>query len=105
MTPPSSTIIDVKRAVVQVGEARGFVVSAGEDDRYVITAAHCLPRSRFPRPSLANDYTDLTLQRIIGPLGSKRHERTISAELCFLDLVDDVAVLGEPDSQELWEEH
>jgi hypothetical protein len=104
VTPVPTTVQNAKRAVVQVGGGRGFVVSAGEHDRYVITAAHCLPRWRYPRPHLANGASELTLPRIIGPLGSKRHKRTISAELHFLSLVDDVAVLGEPDGQVLWDE-
>ena len=33
---------NAKTGVVMVGEARGFVVE-GEFDRFVITAAHCLP--------------------------------------------------------------
>jgi hypothetical protein len=90
-----------KRAVVQVGYGRGFVVSAGEYERYVITAAHCLPRSRYPRPHLANGAAELTFPRIIGPLGSKRSKQTICAELSFLSLADDVAVFAEPDNQEM----
>jgi Trypsin-like peptidase domain len=91
-----------KRAVVRVGGGRGFVVSAG-DDRYVLTAAHCLPHSRFPRPHLANSVSDLTFRKIIGPLASK--QRTICAELCVLNLIDDVAVFTEPDCQALWDEN
>jgi hypothetical protein len=34
---------EVKRAIVMVGEGRGFVVQ-GEDSRFVISAGHCLPR-------------------------------------------------------------
>ena len=49
---------NAKRAVVQVGDGRGFVVGAGEYDRYVITAAHCLPRQ--PKPHLANGVPELT---------------------------------------------
>ena len=39
-------------AVVEVGHGRGFIVGATDDTRYVVTAAHCLPRWRYPRPHL-----------------------------------------------------
>jgi hypothetical protein len=84
---------------------RGFVVSAGEHERYIITAAHCLPRWRSPSPHLANDVEQLTFRRIIGPRGSKRKQRTIWAELRLFSLTDDVTVLAEPDGQALWDEH
>jgi hypothetical protein len=80
-------------AVVQVGDGRGFVVGAGEYDRYVITAAHCL--LRHPKPHLANDVPELTYANLIGPLA--KDERTIWAGLVVGNLVDDVAVLAEPD--------
>jgi hypothetical protein len=85
--------------VVRVGDGRGFVVSAGEYDRYVITAAHCLPK--HPEPHLANDANELTYA-IIGPVGRKKP--TISAGLCADNLIDDVAVFSEPDGQVLWDE-
>jgi hypothetical protein len=67
-----SVLEKAKRAVVQVGYGRGFVVGT-PSERFIVTAAHCLPRSRYPRPHLANG----TLPRIIGPLGSKRaHPRS-----------------------------
>jgi hypothetical protein len=83
---------------------RGFVVSAGYE-RYIITAAHCLPRSRYPSPHLANSTVELTFPKIISPLGSKRREHMIWAELCVLSLADDVAVFAEPDGQVLCDEH
>jgi hypothetical protein len=98
-----NTAPDMKTAksVVQVGKGRGFIVSAGES-RYVVTAAHCLPRSRYPKPHLGNGVPELTFPKIIGPLGKK--ERTIWAELCALSLNDDVAVFAEPDGQELYDQ-
>jgi len=33
-----------KSAVITVGSGRGFVIEHGHD-RYVVTAAHCLPRN------------------------------------------------------------
>jgi hypothetical protein len=87
-----------KRAVVQVGGGRGFIVSAGED-RYVITAAHCLPSDKIPTPHLANSDSELTFPKIIGRLVSKR--LTIWAELCAYSLTDDIAALSETNGQEL----
>ncbi|QIG97525.1 trypsin-like peptidase domain-containing protein [Bradyrhizobium sp. 6(2017)] len=88
-----------KAAVVQVGDGRGFIVSAG-DERYVITAAHCLPH--HPSPHLANSPTELAYPNIIGPLASNK--QTIWAELAFDNLADDVAVFAAPDGQELYDE-
>jgi hypothetical protein len=95
-----TTLETAKSTVVQVGNkgGRGFIVSAGEW-RYIVTAAHCRPRFRYPKPHLANSIGELTFPKIIGPLGSK--ERTIWAELCTLSLIDDVAVFAAPDGQEL----
>jgi Peptidase S7, Flavivirus NS3 serine protease len=91
-------------AVVQIGSGRGFVVGAADDQCYVITAAHCLPRSRYPFPDLANSTQELAFRRIIGPLGSKRSKHSICGELCVLSLTDDVAVFAAPDNQALWDE-
>src|SRR5229473_36998 len=85
-----------KRAVVQVGHGRGFIVSAGEA-RYIITAAHCLPQ--HPEPHLGNGITELTYRNILGRLGTTR--RTIWAELAADDVASDVAVFAEPDNQDL----
>ena len=74
-------------AVVQVGDARGFILKGQYGKRFVVTAAHYLPRSRYPFPSLANTGTDLALRNFIGPLGSKRSRRTIWAEIYFLSLL------------------
>ena len=93
-----------KSAVVRVGDGRGFIVSAGEYDRYVVTAAHCIPHTRFPRPHLANSTNELTFPKFIGPLGSARKARTIWGELCVTNLNDDVAVFQEPDGQDLHDE-
>jgi hypothetical protein len=68
------------KAVVQIGKrkGRGFIIG-DEDYRCIITAAHCLPRSRYPKPHLANGVNELTFSNIAGPLGAKRG--TIWAEL------------------------
>jgi hypothetical protein len=83
-------------AIVIVGEGRGFVVEA-EDNRFVITAGHCLP---FVPPCAPFSYTEeRTYPNLLGPLGSTTP--TVWAECCFVDPVADVAVLGEPDNQAL----
>jgi hypothetical protein len=62
------------RAVLRVGNGRGFVVScrgyAGCEERIVITAAHCLPSlpPRHPAVLLA----ERTYPTLLGPLGAPR---------------------------------
>jgi hypothetical protein len=89
-------------AVVRVGSGRGFAVRGRDDKRHVITAAHCLPQSRYPSPRLAKIIKGLTFSRIMCSLGSKR--RSIWGELCVLSLTDDIAAFREPDGQGLWEQ-
>ena len=87
------TLAVAKNAVVQVGSGgRGFVVSAGAD-RFVVTAAHCVPREGIPTPHLWNGASELTFENLIGPLGA---EPSIWGELCVYGLTDDIAVFGEP---------
>jgi hypothetical protein len=88
-------------AVVQVGKrkGRGFIVGAVDGGCYIVTAAHCLPRRRDPRPHLGNSINELTYPNFVGPLGAKHG--TVWAELCTLSLTDDIAVFGAPDNQEL----
>ena len=57
---------EAKRAVVAVGEWRGFVVE-GDGNRYVITAAHCLPF--FPRCMTFSYGDERTYEALVGPLG------------------------------------
>jgi S1-C subfamily serine protease len=90
-----------KRAVIQAGAGRGFIVSAGDYHRYVITAAHCLPH--YPEPHLANGATELSYENILGALAAR--ERTVWAELVEFNAASDFAVLGEPDGQVLWDEY
>jgi hypothetical protein len=91
-------------AVVQVrnGKGRGFIVGPAHRDRYIVTAAHCVPRWRYPRPHLANGINELTFPNFVRPLGVKRG--TVWAELCVLNLTDDIAVFRGPDDQELSDE-
>ena len=57
-----------KKAIVQVGHGgRGFIV--GARDRFVVTAAHCVPIEHIPTPDMSNGPEQLTFPNIIGPLG------------------------------------
>jgi hypothetical protein len=94
------------RAVLTVGRGRalgrGFVAECdhrGQPMRIVITAAHCLPR--LPSCPSGLDQWDCTYEALLGPLGKKP---TVWAECIFVDVVGDVAVLCQPDNQELSEQ-
>jgi putative ABC transport system substrate-binding protein len=54
-------------AVIRVGDGRGFVVE-GERERFVITAAHCLPHLPPCHPAAYEE--ELTYQALLGPLGN-----------------------------------
>jgi hypothetical protein len=86
-----------KQSVVSVGEVgRGFVVAGSLERRYIITAAHCLPK--VPPPHLGRFLEDYTFAKVVGPLGKKPHAW---AECVFVDAIADLAVLGSPDNQAL----
>ena len=69
----------------------------GARERYVITAAHCLP---FVPPAHSASYLEeRTYREVLGPLNAT--ERTVWAECLFVDPISDLAVLGRPDNQEL----
>jgi hypothetical protein len=90
-------------SVVTVGYGRGFVVN-GKYDRLIITAAHCLYRGGepyLPPAHAAMGTEDKTYEKLLAPLGA---EPTIWAELLFANPVADIAVLGSPDDQELFNE-
>ena len=87
---------DALRAVVTVGDGRGFVIQGGDypDDRLIITAAHCLP---FFPPCTSNSGADeRTYRALLGPLGAKP---SVWAECQFVDPIADLAVLSAPDNQ------
>jgi hypothetical protein len=91
-------------AVVRVSNGgRGFVVETsgrfGRRNRYVITAAHCLPRVP-PRHGLSHT-EERTYKKLLAPLGKKP---SVWCECLFLDPIADIAVLGGPDNQELSEQ-
>jgi hypothetical protein len=90
------------QAVLTVGDGRGFVVEReyrGHPQRIIITAAHCLPR--LPSSPSGLDQWGWTYEALLGSLGNKP---TVCAECIFVDVVGDVAVLGQPDDQELFEQ-
>jgi hypothetical protein len=73
------------QAVVRVGRrGRGFLIAQG-GRRFVVTAAHCLPR--LPKVGRRHRYLAL-----LGRLDGAR--LTASAECLFVDPVADIAVLG-----------
>jgi hypothetical protein len=90
------------QAVIRVGEGRGFVVEHGyrhERQRVVITAAHCLPF--FPLAHPGSYLQERTYRDLLAPLGASP---TVWAECLFADPIADVAVLGSPDDQALFDQ-
>jgi hypothetical protein len=85
--------------IIRVGDGRGFIVQGGGEHRYVITAAHCLPF--FPPCHGFSYLEERTYKALLGTLGA---EPSVWAECLFADPIADIAVLGEPDSQVLWDE-
>jgi hypothetical protein len=69
-----------KRAVIRVGEGRGFVVKSRDrnaPERLVITAAHCLPG--LPNV-LEGPYGDRTYKSLLGRLGRDLGYETQAAD-------------------------
>jgi hypothetical protein len=94
-----SKMAEIANAVVRVGDGRGFVVEGATGQRFIITAAHCLP---FVPPSHGFSYTEeRTYQNLLARLGQ---EPSVWCECLFLDPIADIAVLGTPDNQELFEQ-
>ena len=87
------------RSVLTVGGGRGFVVETEREDRFIITAGHCLPR--LPPSHAASETWERTYAKLVGPVG---REPNVWAECVFINPVDDLAVLASPDNQELGEE-
>jgi hypothetical protein len=93
--PPPATK-EWRRSVIRVGGGRGFVLAHGQH-RYVATAAHCLPF--LPPAHGASHIEERTVSDLLSLLGE---EPSIAAEIIFMDPIADIALLGTPDTQELW---
>jgi len=87
-------------AVIAVGKGRGFIIRAG-CRHLVISAAHCLPRFRFPPRASISYVSERTYRKLLGAIGQRRG---VSAECLFIDPIADIAVLASPDSQDLSDE-
>src|SRR5579872_1671132 len=86
--------------VIKVGDGRGFLLhSAHYPHTVVVTAAHCLPS--LPPAHPAAFWYERTYPDLLGPLTG---ERKIWTECMFVDPVNDIAVLGTPEPQELYEQ-
>jgi hypothetical protein len=97
----------IAKSLVRVGGGRGFVVAGRngihQNRRYIITAAHCLPRNRLQTLVKELPYPEVsgTFPKIVGPLDG---DKSVWAECVFVDPTADTAVLGTPDGQALSEE-
>jgi len=94
----------IVNSVVRVGDGRGFIVKTVTDESpWVVTAAHCLPH--LPLAHGRGFTHDRTYLDLLGALDEAPH---IWCECLFADPIADVAVLQEPDGQELveqWEQY
>lgn len=95
---PPSVQLPPAECVIRVGAGRGFIVEH-HPRRIIVTAAHCLPN--LP-PAHASSYTEERTYRAL--LGTLCGDCKIWAECLFVDPVSDIAVLGGPDNQELFDE-
>jgi hypothetical protein len=94
-----SILASARTAIIAVGGGRGFVVETNAQERFVITAAQCLPD--LPRVP-ASHSRQRTYPSLLAPLD--RGKAAVAAECLFIDPIADVAVLGGPDTQLLSQE-
>jgi hypothetical protein len=80
---------EAQRAVITVGEGRGFVVE-GARQRLVITAAHCLPH--FPPCAAFSHLEERTYQDLLAPLGGPPK---VWAECLFADPIGEPLVIAD----------
>jgi hypothetical protein len=95
--------------VITVDKGRGFIIEHRTSfdfgdglkrlrRKLVVTASHCLPH---PPVMPCYTYQETTYANLLAPLGE---EPSVWADCLFFDPVSDLAILGEPDNQELGEE-
>lgn len=102
----------VAKAIVKVGDGRGFIIQHRvelprfkgrryfRDHRLIVTAAHCLP---YLPPCCGASYGhERTYMDLVGPLDGGKGK--IWAECLFVDPVADIALLGGPDGEELFDQ-
>ena len=98
----SAVLETARRAIVRVGGGRGFVVeipnALGGREKAIVTAAHCLPA--IPPAHPVSYIHERTFASLLGPLGA---EPSYWAQCVFVDPIADLAVLAEPDGQELFD--
>jgi hypothetical protein len=80
-------------------EVCDHVSGRSSGDPVVVTAAHCLPC--VPEAHPARHVQEETCEKLLGPLGA---EPTVWATCLFADPVADIALLGSPDSPDLYDE-
>ena len=96
-------------SVITVDKGRGFIIEHRTlfdfgngfkrlRRKLVVTASHCLPH---PPEMPCHTSHEATYANLLAPLGE---EPSVWAECLFFDPVSDLAILGEPDDQELGEE-
>jgi hypothetical protein len=87
-----------KASIVKVGDGRGFVVTHG-GEKLIVTAAHCLPH--LPPAHVWFYLEERTYADLAGRLGGTGK---VWMECIFADPVSDIALLGSPDNQALYDE-
>lgn len=101
MSMSQNALATAKSSIVKVSDGRGFVMKT-HGERFVITAAHCLPH--LPPPTPAPYTEERTYWQLLAPLDASA-KPSIAAECIFADPVADLAVLAGPDSQAMPSAH
>jgi hypothetical protein len=97
---PTEKLEGARQSILKVGDGRGFVIDNPQGGtNLVITAAHCLPH--LPPCCSFSHLEEKTYRDLLGVLGDAKPK--IWAECLFVDPIADIAVLGSPDDQELFD--